>query len=78
MTELIEQNRQIITKGIELLAKDIKKIDAALIKEASQINSSGNISPKTIEKMSKLNTDREKLLHTQTAFYAILGQWKNS
>lgn len=76
MEELLEQNRQLITKEIDLLAKEIKKIDEKIIKESEPFRN-GNISPKSLEKFTSFRIEREKLLHTQTAFYTILGHWKS-
>lgn len=71
----MSDNRNLITNEIEELAKAIKKVDEKILKEAEKLKQ-GNVSPKILEKILSYGNELEKLLHTQTAFYAILGQWK--
>ncbi|WCF11568.1 hypothetical protein NDS46_29930 (plasmid) [Paenibacillus thiaminolyticus] len=76
MNDLLEQNKKLIIKEIEILSKEIKKIDNKIIKESELCFQQGRVDPRALEKISTWKIEREKLLYTQSALYSVLGQWK--
>lgn len=69
-------NKTLITSEVERLEKEIKKMDEKIVKEVERFKEVGVLS-KSLEKLATLKADREKLQHTQTTLWAILGQWKD-
>ncbi len=69
-------NRNLITTRIEEIGIEISKIDKKILKEAEPFKE-GKVHHLHLDRIRKLDEEKEKLLHTQTELWALLGRWKD-